>query len=179
VFTPYIVKIHRDQLSPHAFSWFIWGSSSLITFFGQLQENGGLGSYVPFQKAMFCFLVVGLSLKNYQSQRITAYDWSILTLCCLTLVIWGFTANPFYALSLNTGIMVLAYLPTFGKVYREPYQDQTRIYALLCVIYSLNMWLLETKNLTTLLFPVTALMVNIILITLIHWRRQKVCCPNS
>ena len=43
-FIPYIISILQGKTKPHMFSWVIWGSTTMVVFFAQLEDQGGMGA---------------------------------------------------------------------------------------------------------------------------------------
>ncbi|VAX06896.1 hypothetical protein MNBD_GAMMA25-1518 [hydrothermal vent metagenome] len=44
-FFPYIRSIIKNTIRPHVFSWVIWGMTTVVVFFAQLQDKGGAGAW--------------------------------------------------------------------------------------------------------------------------------------
>ena len=44
-FVPYIRSIVSGGTRPHVFSWIIWGITTIIVFFAQLNAKGGIGAW--------------------------------------------------------------------------------------------------------------------------------------
>lgn len=44
-FVPYIRSILAGVTKPHVFSWVIWGITTVIVFFAQLEAKGGIGAW--------------------------------------------------------------------------------------------------------------------------------------
>src|SRR5690606_8838056 len=127
-YIPYILSIHRGKTRPHVFSWIIWGSTTLIVFFAQLADHGGIGAWptaVSGAITLYVALLAYLKKSDINSDtHIATKDWWFLFGALASIPIWYFTSDPLWAVIILTLVDVMGFGPTFRKAYHFPHQEQ-------------------------------------------------------
>src|SRR5690349_1336264 len=92
-YVPYIVDIVRRRTHPHAYSWFMWATTSLIVFGLQLAGGAGVGAYVTLAAVIITYLIFGLGLR-YGKADITKTDTLFLILAIAAAGLWLVAKQP-------------------------------------------------------------------------------------
>jgi hypothetical protein len=72
-YVPYARSIFVANTKPHAFTWLVWGTVMAITFFAQLSDKAGAGSWATGSSAAFC-LGIGIVALFRGERHITRGD---------------------------------------------------------------------------------------------------------
>jgi len=74
-FVPYIRSLVTGATKPHVFSWVIWGITTVIAFFAQVEGKGGVGAWpIGVSGTITCGIAVLAYLKRGDI-AITKADW--------------------------------------------------------------------------------------------------------
>lgn len=171
-FIPYIREIFRGTIRPHIFSWVIWGVTTLLIFLAQLEDNGGAGTWPIGVSASITIFIAYLAYVKRADVTITRADWLFFIVALLSLPLWYWTADPLWAVILLTAIDVAGFGPTVRKAYQFPYSESLLFFALFTLRNALVMLALENLTLTTLLFPAVMLILCILMMAMIAYRRR-------
>ncbi|MBI1422941.1 MAG: hypothetical protein GC149_05685 [Gammaproteobacteria bacterium] len=173
-FLPYIRAILTSAIRPHVFSWFIWGTTTVIVFLAQLQGHGGAGAWPIGVSGSITVLIAALAYWKRADISITAVDWLFLVLALSSLPFWYFTADPLWAVLILTVVDLLGFGPTLRKAYTAPRSESVLFFATFAVRNFIVILALENYSLTTVLFPAAIAIACLLLIALILYRR-RVC----
>lgn len=167
----YIWEILCGRVKPHLFSWLIWSIMSGICVAAQYAKGAGTGNWIWIQTTIVCFVIALMSVKRGEKD-ITGSDWVCLCGALLSIVVWGVTGHPVWAVVIASVIDTLAFLPTIRKSWGKPQQESLVFYAIACLRYALGLVVLESFNATTMLCPVVTVVLNGILVMIIIMRRS-------
>ncbi|MBX9895121.1 MAG: hypothetical protein K2Y09_08075 [Nitrosomonas sp.] len=171
-FIPYIREIFRGTIRPHIFSWVIWGVTTLLIFLAQLEDNGGAGTWPIGVSASITIFIAYLAYVKRADVTITRADWLFFIVALLSLPLWYWTADPLWAVILLTAIDVAGFGPTIRKAYQFPYSESLLFFGLFMLRNVLVMLALENLTLTTLLFPAVMLILCMLMMAIIAYRRR-------
>lgn len=170
-YVPYLRNLIKGNTKPHAFTSFIWGLLTAIAFVAQISEGAGIAALATGAAALFCFIVFGFGLK-YGKHNIVPADWIFLLMALIAVVLWVTTDDPTSAVILITIADMLAFIPTFRKSWRMPYEETISTYALSSLKFILAIAALQTFNLATVLYPLSLVVTNAIFVIFVMYRRN-------
>ena len=173
-FYPYLRGILQGAIKPHVFSWVIWGTTTLVVFFAQLQSDGGVGSWPIGVSGAITTLIAVAAYAKRADVAITKADWLFLISALASLPVWYFTSNPTWAVAVLTIVDLLGFGPTVRKAYAHPYSESLPFFALFAARNSLVLMALESYSVATVLFPAAVASACVALMALIVWRRREV-----
>src|SRR5687768_5095367 len=172
-YAPYIAAIRKRQVKPHFFSWVIWSITTAVVFFAQLSADGGAGAWPTAVSALITMFVAALSWVLRSDINITRADRGFLIASLAALPAWFFTADPLWSVLILTVVDVLGFGPTLRKAYTYPYEESLQFYNLFIVRSVFSVLALETRNLTTMLFPSAMVVACGVVSLLLWWRRSE------
>lgn len=92
-FVPYIRSILAGITKPHVFSWVIWGTTTVIVFFAQLDAKGGIGAWPIGVSGVITVFIAILAFLKKSDISITKVDWLFFVLALGSLPFWYFTSD--------------------------------------------------------------------------------------
>ncbi|MCK4842386.1 MAG: hypothetical protein KAT04_10995 [Methylococcales bacterium] len=170
-FFPYIRSILRGEIKPHVFSWIIWGATTLVAFFAQLDDDGGVGAWPIGISGVITLFIALLAYIKKSDIAITKTDWLFFITAMSSLPFWYFTSDPLWAVIILTAVDVFGFGPTIRKTYIDPYSESQLFFTLFVIRNIIASIALENYSLTTLLFPVVIAIACGILMLMIAYRR--------
>ncbi|MCR9231418.1 MAG: hypothetical protein NXI29_10430 [bacterium] len=178
-FIPYIRGILQGKIKPHLFSWLIWGMTTLIVFFAQLDADGGTGAWPIGVSGVITVYIAFLSYVKRGDISITRLDRLFFSAALLSIPCWYFTSNPMWAVILLTTIDLLGFGPTIRKAYDHPFEESLLFIFMFFLRNTFALLALESYSLTTVLFPLSICVVCLFLCTLISYRRRVVVAEQT
>lgn len=170
---PYIWGLYKRTAKPHMFSWIIWTVVTGITGAIQLLENAGAGSWFAL---LNCFLSGSIAVSAFWlgTRDIKRIDWVVLITALSSIPLWVITKNPLWSVILIVSIDAVGYIPTIRKSWHKPYGEPAIPWALSVIVFSLSFMAIESYTVTTYLYPVTFIIVNIFFVGYLLVRRRQV-----
>lgn len=170
-YIPYVRSILRGKTKPHAFSWFVW-SLILVTAFGvQFSAGAGPGAWYPASGMLMCVAIFLYALIK-GDRAYSVIDWLALVGAITAFVLWQVTKDPTLAAIFVTAADAISYIPTLRKTYLHPEQESLRAFSIWWVGAILSILALQTYSLATWLYPLSAVIMNPIVIALALRRRS-------
>jgi len=167
----YIKDIFALNTKPHVYTWFV---ATIVIFINTLAMiKGGSGySSAPFiVGTIMCFVVFILCFK-FGTKNINKNDFIFLLLALLCLVLYLFSINLFYVVTLFVLIDLFAYIPTIRKTWYEPETENFNYYFISFFINLLFLFSLKNHNFLILAYPVFLLLTNMVLCAEIFFRKR-------
>jgi len=171
-FIPYIRAIIIGTTRPHVFSWVIWGATTFVVFFAQLEGKGGVGAWPIGVSGIITIFIAFLAYLKRADITVTKTDWLFFVSALSSLPLWYFTSDPLWAVVILTAIDVLGFGPTVRKVYRFPHSESLLFFALFAARNLIVIVALETQSVTTVLFPAAIAAACMLLIAMATYRRR-------
>lgn len=171
-FIPYLRSILAGITRPHLFSWLIWSISMVIAFAAQLSDGAHLGAYHTGFSSLICLFVCFMALKNGEKD-ITRSDYISLAIALLAIPVWLVTAQPLFAVLIVLAIDLSGFYPTIRKSITKPHQENATAYFFSAVSFFAAILALGNYSLTTMIYPATIMMVNLIFPIFLLLQRRK------
>jgi hypothetical protein len=178
-YIPYIRAIQAGETKPHVFSWIIWGLTTFIVFFAQLEGGGGLGAWPIGVSGTMAIGVAYLAWRNRGDNSITASDRIFFGMALSSLPLWYFTSQPLWSVVTLTIADTLGFGPTLRKAHQYPSEENLSFWTLLAVRNAIACAALESLTVTTLLFPVVSGLTSVLVIVVVVWRRAALSATHT
>ena len=173
-YIPYLRDINQGKTKPHIYSWFLWVLVAFIAFTLQYSGGAGSGSFVTLAAAVMCVAVIISGLLQKSKITITKMDTVFLVLAFISLGLWLIAKQPILATILATTVDLLAFAPTVRKSWIDPFSETLSFYYLTSLRFALAVIALQHYSFVTALYPITWLMVDILFVVMLLWRRKQV-----
>ncbi len=171
-FGTYLKDILVGKTQPHMYSWLIWAILILIGTGAAFKGGAGYGAWSLGVGALFCLAIFFLSFK-YGTKNIKSFDLYCLLGACVALIVYLFVHNPLYAVILIVLVDFIAYLPTLRKGFEEPYSETLISFVISAGTNLLSIFAIEYYSLTTVLYPLSLMITNSIMCTVLIMRRRN------
>jgi hypothetical protein len=167
----YLNAVFRGRASPHAFSWFIWGTISGISFAAQVSEGAGAGSWARGFGCAMSFVLVILALSS-GNRNVKRGDWITLAVALCAIPLWMATKTPLWSVLLVCGIDTLGCYPTLRKSWDKPWQEPAGSYAISIAGGFFSLLAIDHYNLSTWLHTAVGAANNAAIVGFLLWRRR-------
>jgi hypothetical protein len=174
-FVPYIRSILAGVTKPHVFSWVIWGTTTVVVFFAQLQAKGGIGAWPIGVSGAITTFIAFLAFVKHSDISITKTDWLFFLSALASLPFWYFTSDPLWAVVVLTSVDLLGFGPTIRKAYDFPHEENIPFFLLFMARNTFALLALEHYSLATVLFPLSVSCACLFLLIMVSYRRRVVC----
>lgn len=173
-FVPYIRSILKGRTRPHVFSWFIWGITTVIVFFAQLEADGGVGAWPIGVSGVITVAVAVLAFIKRADISITRTDWTFFAAALASLPFWYLTSDPLWTVVVLSVVDLFGFGPTIRKAYAFPHQESQLFFFSLALRNGFAILALENYSVTTVLFPLSITLACTVLLTMVAYRRRIV-----
>ena len=173
-FIPYIRSILQGVTKPHVFSWVIWGATTVIVFFAQIEAKAGIGAWPIGVSGAITVFIAALAFVKRSGITITFVDWLFLFAALGSLPLWYFTSDPLWAVVVLTGVDLLGFGPTIRKAYKCPYDENIPFFVLFMLRNTFAIISLEHYSVATVLFPLSVASACTLLLIMVSYRRRVV-----
>lgn len=177
-YLPYLLAIYRGTNRPHLFSWLIWTLVTIVVVAAQLSGNAGPATLVTATTCFLCALITYLAFKQGE-KNITFSDWVMLGASLTAIPVWIMTSDPFWSVVIVTAINTAAYIPTFRKAWRKPFEEHILMYAINIPRHMLTIAATQVYSFTNLLYPVSVVLACILLFGSLQYRRYQLGHPTD
>lgn len=174
-FVPYIRSILACVTRPHVFSWVIWGTTTVIVFFAQLEAKGGIGAWPIGVSGAITVFIAALAFIKRSDISITKTDWLFFLSALASLPFWYFTSDPLWAVVVLTTVDLLGFGPTIRKAYDFPHEENIPFFLLFMARNTFALLALEHYSVATALFPLSVSGACLFLLIMVSYRRKVVC----
>lgn len=173
-FVPYIRSILQGVTKPHVFSWVIWGTTTVIVFFAQIEAKAGIGAWPIGISGAITVFIAALAFVKRSGITITFVGWLFLFAALGSLPLWYFTSDPLWAVVVLTGVDLLGFGPTIRKAYKCPYDENIPFFVLFMLRNTFAIISLEHYSVATVLFPLSVASACTLLLIMAGYRRRIV-----
>lgn len=168
----YMRTIVAGKTKPHAFSWLLWAIVMGVVFLAQFVNQAGAGSWQTLISAGLCAVVAALAFRQ-GDQKATRSDWIALLLSLSAIPLWMAMKDPLLAIILLTAIDAAGFYPTFRKAYFAPFEENLFRPFRAAIVFTVAVLALEHYTLTTYLYPVSLIVIELLLGMMLLWRRAS------
>lgn len=170
---PYYYGIWRRRIKPHVFTWFIWCILTAIGFAAQYAEGAGPGAWATGAASLMCGSIALLAL-THGERHITRSDRIAFIGALAAIPCWIVTSDPLLSVILISVIDLASYYPTARKSYYRPFEEGISTHLVGAVKFIVAFFAMEQLTLTTVLYPATITVANLLLVGMILVRRRQI-----
>lgn len=170
-YVPYTRDVLNGKTKPHVYSWFIWGSLSLLIAVLQLKKGAGPGAYMTLFAGVISLFIFALGLPDGKKD-ITQIDTIMFVLALIATGVWLLAEQPVASMVLLISADALGSIPTFRKSWHKPHEETLFFWSISPVRHAISIGALASYNLVTLLNPITWVLINSSFVILLVSRRK-------
>lgn len=170
-YIPYIKDTIAGRTKPHIFTWFVWGSITMILFALQVSDNAGPGAWVTFVAASISLLIFVLGMRN-GDKDITKFDVFFFILALTGLGLWLIAEQPIISTILLVSTGLLGFIPTVRKTLKSPKSETLKTYGINSFRHGLSFFALANYSVLTALFPLAWCIANGLFVVAILVKRK-------
>jgi hypothetical protein len=166
-FIPYIRAILRKETQPVKATWIIWASLDTLTFAAMIAKHSVNGQIIG--AVLGGWSIVFLALK-YGMPGFSRLDKFCLGGAILGIVLWKVSGNATFGLMTSLIVVVIGSIPTFVSAWKDPSKEDKvawTIFELSCVV---AMFAIPTFTLADAAQPITFLLIETIMVSLVYLR---------
>ena len=138
-----------------------------------MAAEGGAGAWSTGMSAAITLYVAWLALVLRSDFSNTTADWCFLIAAMLSLPVWFFTDDPLWSVVILTVVDAFGFGPTLRKAWHKPQEESMQFYLLFGARSLLSVAALESRTLTTVLFPAAMVVACVLVSVLLWWRRRQ------
>jgi hypothetical protein len=171
-YNKYIKDIYKGTTKPHLYSWIVFSVVTVIAFVAQLLNGGGIGTLITLFAGAYTVYITYLSI-YFGTKDIKKVDKIFLLLALFSILPWILTNDSTYSVILLVIINSISYLPTIRKTLSAPTSESLYTYQLNTVRHFITLFALATYNISTYLYPLSLVMINLIVVLVILKKKIK------
>jgi hypothetical protein len=172
-YAPYFRDILAKKVTPHPYSWFVWGLTSVFIFALQITHGGGAGAYTTASVAIISFVVCLLAFKNGGRKDITRTDNIMLVLSLISVGLWLLADQPMLSMILLILADMFGFIPSVRKTWRKPNSETILMWAINGFRHGLSIFALQQYTVITLLNPLVWVIGNFGFCLMVLYRRRS------
>lgn len=173
-YAPYLRDLLRRQITPHPYSWFIWGLTAIIMSGLQLFNGGGAMSWSTLTVGLISFVICGLAWRAGGKRIVTRHDQALLGIALVAITLWLVVDEPTLSMLLLVCADISGFIPSVRKTWRDPYSETLTMWTINGFRHGLNIFAISTYSLLTLADPVVWVVANLGFVAMVLVRRRMV-----
>ncbi|PIQ80045.1 MAG: hypothetical protein COV79_02570 [Parcubacteria group bacterium CG11_big_fil_rev_8_21_14_0_20_41_14] len=177
-YIPYLRDVLKGTTKPHVYTWFVWGSVTLIIFALQISDAAGPGAWVTLVAALLSLSIFVLGMRQ-GDKDITKSDTLFFIAAIFALGLWLLAEQPVIAMVLLVTVGMLGFIPTIRKSWNKPHSETISTYAINSFRHGLSFFALANYSILTWLFPITWSIANGLFVLFLIIRRYGGKIPPS
>lgn len=171
-YMPYIRDIYARRVTPHPYSWFIWGITATLMFGLQILHGGGAMSWSTLLVGIISFFICGISWKRGGKRIITKQDRTVLIMAFIAIILWLVADEPTLSMLLLVTADIIGFIPSIRKTWKDPYSETLTMWSINALRHGLNILAISTYSLLTLADPVVWAICNLGFCIMVLARRE-------
>ncbi len=171
---PYIKGMLHGETRPNVVSWVLWTLIQVIIIAAQFSAGPSWSIIIPIIMTFNTCLVLILCFWGYGYHSYGIVDIICFVLAIGAIALWRLTNDPVLAICMSVVADLTAGIPTYVKVYREPFSEAIVSWFLLIVANVLALVAASPFNFANTAFSSYIVIVDIIFFFVMVVRRKIV-----
>ena len=151
----YFRNMAAGRTKPHAFSWLVWGLLSGTGFFAHEGAHAGIGAWATGVTSVVSLTICAVALK-IGATRPTRFDWSLLSMALLSLLLLFAVKNEVAALLLTLIALIAGFAMNIRKAYHKPAEENATAFWLNTLKFVPAIFALAHFTFLTVAYPLVA-----------------------
>lgn len=182
-YTVYVRDTLKKGVRPHILTWLAFCVFTGVGCVIQAKKGAGPGAWTLGITSASCLVIAGASAwkqrqENPDWKKFPREDWIwIVIAVAVFLVYLLFPSRPYVTAICATVADLAAYVPTLRQAWPDPYLECRMAYFLNSVKFVPTLWvlvLLGVVSISTALYPAAVLVMNLIMVALLTYRRSVI-----
>ena len=166
-----ITSVIKGDFKPQRMTRFLIFIISLL-FVGTLLAQGDRnGIFIAIAQLIGSFVIFILSIKKGMGGT-DKFDFFILFMVILSLIIWRTTNNPTLGLIMSIITDFMSFLPALIKTWKHPETEEWKFYMSDTLASFFSLLSIKVYSLSTLAFPVYIFLINTTSVLMILLRKK-------
>lgn len=170
-YIPYVASILKGKTKPHLYSWIIWATLGILAFAMQASSGLNPGLWATAASAAFGVFIIGHCLLKSKNQSATLSDKVCLAVALLAIPVWLLEKNAVIAMSLVSGIGLLAAWPTLRKSIKAPKEEALFPWTISAVWPVISLFAVSEFTLVTQIYFTGQILANWSIFLTLLWGR--------
>jgi hypothetical protein len=155
----YISILYKNKIKAHGLTYLVWAIILGLNFAIQIASGVGISSILLglnfFGCCIVCIILWRKNLIHYDR-----LDWICFCLAIIAVILWLSTKTPIYSVVLSCIIDFLAFIPSFRKSFRFPWDDSPIVYWTSGAEYLLSIPSYSSFSVINLLYPACLIILD-------------------
>ncbi len=169
---PYVLGILKGQTKPSRSAYAIWLVVEAVTASSYIASGARSTIWVSLVWALSALIIFCLSIKHGMGGY-SKLDIACLVLAGIAIILWVATKDPVTALYASLIADKLGYVPVFKKAYLFPKTENKTSWGMVAVAGILNMFALNSISPKYSLLPITNLIAEWTVFSLLIINQQR------
>jgi len=163
-------QTYAGVVRPHPLTWLMFGVLTSTSYWIQVDQHAGPGSWVMLLTAICSFMLAAVSV--YLGERTFPFgEWFLFGLSLFAFFVYLHTRQPNTSALFATAVDVLAYSPTIMRLNRAPEKESSQNFLLNGAKFIPALFAMTTFSFSTAFYPAVIAVVNVVMAGVI-WKRQ-------
>lgn len=139
----YMHSVIKGQTKPNFSAWGIFTVSMILVLLSSYSLGARTSLYIV---AIFTLLHLITTILAFQFRifTLTFFEKILLSLVCLSIILWGSTDNAWTALLINIFVDSLGFVSILYKLYLHPETEDTSAWIISFIAYAINMYTIDS-----------------------------------
>jgi hypothetical protein len=171
----YLLSIHSGKTIPNLVTWGFWAVAPTVSFLASVSTGvDPLSIFSNFTSGFFPLVIfVYAIVRSRFVLKFTVFDKVCLVTASLSLLIWYFTKDPFFALVLSIATDLIAGLPLLINSYKNPTNENPFIYITGTVSSIVTFLIVDSFSIFSIGFSGYVILMNLSIIAPVYWNRIR------
>ena len=177
-FLPYIRDIFLHKTKPERAMWWIYTVLFGVLWAAQL-DAGAKWLLVSTASYVVTSLAIAVLSLKYGYGRFHKRDVLSLAVAALGIILWRLTDNPLLAIAIVAAVDFAGFWLTLYKTWYAPHSETLISWELAFFSTMLSLLSIGSLKFSLVLYPLYAIVADLLLIAIIFYRRPKVAQDSS
>jgi hypothetical protein len=154
-----VISMRKGNTRPNLAGWLLYTVAMTMSVASSVALGAWQSVWLAVAYVFGNLLIISVSLKTGYF-AFTKFDYGCILVSVGSLILWGYTSNPLYALVLNVLIDAAGTFAIANKTYKHPGTEDTKAWTIFFLIAVLNIFAVASFDISNALYPVYLVFAN-------------------
>lgn len=169
---PYVRDILKGKTRPNVVTWFTWTLITSIATWAAFNQQEYRTALLTLMSTLATTVIVVLGIRQ-GVYKYTKFDFVCQVLAIAGVIAWQITDQASIAISAALLADFIGAMPMLRHIWLKPFEETWATFAIAIFGGTLTIISLDNFNIVSLGFPLYAIMLDMVIVTLIITRRTK------